>query len=156
MNKVHFSSAKHDYETPDDFFRYWNWIFNFTVDVCANENNAKCSKFYCESDWNSPEESLDQQAWAVFHPSSVARCWMNPPYGREIGKWVAKAYEESQKGCLVVCLLPARTDTKWWHEYCTRGTIKFIKGRLSFKGAPSTAPFPSAIVIFWPAGMEMV
>ena len=73
---------------------------------------------------------------------------MNPPYGREIGKWVKKAYEESRKGTPVVCLLPARTDTAWWNDYCAKGLIKFVRGRLKFGNAETGAPFPSAIVIF--------
>jgi hypothetical protein len=73
---------------------------------------------------------------------------MNPPYGREIGKWVKKAYEESRKGTPVVCLLPARTDRAWWNDYCTKGLIKFVRGRLKFGNADAGGPFPSAIVIF--------
>lgn len=73
---------------------------------------------------------------------------MNPPYGREIGKWVRKAYESSLGGTTVVCLLPARTDTRWWHDYCMKGEIRFIRGRLKFGGHKNSAPFPSAVVIF--------
>lgn len=73
---------------------------------------------------------------------------MNPPYGKEIGKWVKKAYEESLKGTKVVCLLPARTDTKWFHEYCLKGKIEFIKGRLKFGKSKNSAPFPSMVVVF--------
>ena len=75
---------------------------------------------------------------------------MNPPYGREIGKWVQKAYESAQAGAFVACLLPARTDTKWWHEYVAKGDVHFIKGRIKFGEATSGAPFPSALVLFWP------
>ena len=74
---------------------------------------------------------------------------MNPPYaGREIGKWVEKAYQSAQGGATVVCLLPAKTDTPWWHDYCMQGEIRFIRGRIRFKGQPWNASFPSAIVIF--------
>lgn len=73
---------------------------------------------------------------------------MNPPYGREIIHWVKKAYETSIQGTTVVCLLPSRTDTKWWHEYCMKGEVRFIKGRLKFGGSKNSAPFPSAVVIF--------
>ncbi|MGD7664880.1 DNA N-6-adenine-methyltransferase [Brevibacillus laterosporus] len=75
-------------------------------------------------------------------------CWMNPPYGKEIGKWVKKAFEEASKGATVVCLLPARTDTKWWHEYCMKGEIRLVKGRLKFGDSNNSAPFPSAVIIF--------
>lgn len=74
---------------------------------------------------------------------------MNPPYGREVGKWVKKACEESRENAeFVVCLLPARTDTSWWHDYCLKGEIYFIRGRLKFGSAKNSAPFPSAIVCF--------
>lgn len=73
---------------------------------------------------------------------------MNPPYGRGIGAWVKKAYETAQKGTPVVCLLPARTDTQWWQDYCQRGLVHFVRGRLKFGGHQNSAPFPSAIVIF--------
>lgn len=73
---------------------------------------------------------------------------MNPPYGREIGHWMKKAYESSLTGAVVVCLVPARTDTKWWHDYAMKGDIEFIKGRLKFGDAKNNAPFPSAVVIF--------
>ena len=80
---------------------------------------------------------------------------MNPPYGREIGKWVQKAYEESLVGALVVCLLPSRTDTKWFHNYVMKSTeIRFIKGRLKFGDATNSAPFPSCVVVFDLGGVE--
>jgi hypothetical protein len=75
---------------------------------------------------------------------------MNPPYGRKIGLWVQKAYEESRGGSTIVCLLPARTDTRWWHDFCMKGEIRFIKGRLKFNDGKNPAPFPSAVVIFRP------
>ena len=75
-------------------------------------------------------------------------CWMNPPYGRDIKHWVKKAYESSLTGTTVVCLLPARTDTAWWHDYCMKGNIEFIRGRLKFGNSKNSAPFPSAIVVF--------
>jgi hypothetical protein len=75
-------------------------------------------------------------------------CWMNPPYGKEIKKWMKKAYESSLEGATVVCLVPSRTDTKWWHEYAMKGEIEFIKGRLKFGGSKNSAPFPSAVVVF--------
>ena len=83
---------------------------------------------------------------------------MNPPYGRVIGQWMAKAFLESQQGALVVCLIPARTDTHWWHDYAMRGHITFLRGRLKFapKGHPglNSAPFPSALVVFYPFGVN--
>ena len=132
---VMFSSKTDDWETPQDLFDKVDQEFEFNLDVCATRDNRKCRNFYAKE--------LDglKQDW-----SGV--CWMNPPYGREIGKWVQKAYEESLKGSTVVCLLPSRTDTRWWHDYCMKGEVRFIKGRLKFGNSKNSAPFPSAIVIF--------
>lgn len=135
INKGLFTSKTDMWSTPQDFFDKLNKEFNFEIDVCATAENAKCKKYY------SPEEDGLQQEWKGV-------CWMNPPYGRKISKWVKKAYESSLKGTTVVCLLPARTDTKWWHEYCMKGEIRFVKGRLKFGDGKNSAPFPSAVVIF--------
>ena len=121
--------------TPQDFFNKYNAIYNFETDVCATPSNAKCKKFYCLG-----VDGLKQE-WQ-------GSCWMNPPYGRTIKSWVKKAYESSLNGATVVCLLPARTDTTWWHEYCMKGNIEFIKGRLKFGNSKNSAPFPSAVVVF--------
>lgn len=132
-----FSSNTCEWETPQDFFEKLDAKYHFELDVCATPENAKCKEYI--------GKGLDglEVRW-------YGRCWMNPPYGREIGKWVRKAYESVRKGHaeLVVCLLPAGTDTAWWHEYCMRGEIQFIRGRLKFGGAKNSAPFPSALVIF--------
>ena len=132
---VHFSSKTDLWYTPQEFFAKYNAIYNFELDVCATPDNAKCEKYFTIED-----DGLKQQ-W-------VGNCWMNPPYGREIKKWVKKAYESSLLGATVVCLVPSRTDTSWWHEYCVKGEIEFIRGRLKFGGSKSPAPFPSAVVIF--------
>src|SRR3990167_10382521 len=100
---VHFSSKTDEWETPQAFFDELNKEFNFTTDVCATTENAKCFFYY-----DKEKDGLSQN-W------DDLRCWMNPPYGREIGKWVKKASEA--RGGVVVCLLPARTDTKWFHDY---------------------------------------
>lgn len=132
---VHFSSKTDLWATPQKFFNKYDAVHKFTLDVCANKDNAKCAKFYTVED-----DGLSQSWQGV--------CWMNPPYGREISAWMKKAYESSLQGATVVCLVPARTDTKWWHEYAMHGQIEFIKGRLKFGDAKNSAPFPSAIVIF--------
>lgn len=139
---VHFSSATDDWATPQSFFDKMNEKYGpFDLDVCASVENAKVDCFYTEVD-----NGLTKP-WA--HDSGEGICWMNPPYGRGIGDWVKKAYLEAQNGCRrVVCLLPARTDTKWFHDYCTKGEIEFIKGRLKFGGAKNSAPFPSMVVVF--------
>ncbi len=135
MNTVHFMSEKMDWGTPQDLFDRLNQEFHFTLDVCALPENAKCKRFF------SPKENGLLQKWTGF-------CWMNPPYGREIEQWMQKALQESERGATVVCLVPARTDTEWWHKYALQGEIRFIRGRVKFQGANATAPFPSAIVIF--------
>lgn len=138
MNRVHFSSASSEWETPKDFFDVLNDKFGFTRDVCATAENRKCDKFF------SLDEDGLAQSW------SGDRCWMNPPYGREIVKWVAKAHAELvENGVLTVGLLPARTDTKWWHEHVAPFTVRFVPGRLKFGGSKNCAPFPSAICVWW-------
>lgn len=138
MSNVHFSSATDQWATPDDFFNKVSQAFKFDVDVCADKDNAKCAKFYTEED-----NGLHQEWRGV--------CWMNPPYGRAIKLWIEKAYRSSQEnGATVVCLIPARTDTQYWHDYCTKGEVFFLKGRLKFGNATAGAPFPSAIVVFRP------
>ncbi|HWR31370.1 MAG TPA: DNA N-6-adenine-methyltransferase [Negativicutes bacterium] len=132
---VHFSSESPEWETPQPFFNALNEIFGFTVDVCATKDNAKCQRYF------TPEQNGLAHEWKGV-------CWMNPPYGREIGKWVKKAYESSQAGATVVCLLPARTDTSWFQDYCMKGEIRFLRGRLKFGGSKNNAPFPNAIVVF--------
>ena len=135
-----------DWGTPQDLFDRLSKEFGgFDLDVCANAENAKCPRYFTEKD-----DGLSQD-WKGY-------CWMNPPYGREIGKWIEKAYHAAGKpthinplggDATVVCLLPARTDTQWWHEYCMKAdTVRFIRGRLKFEGSENSAPFPSAIVIF--------
>jgi len=141
---VHYSSATPIWETPIDFFNKYDDIYHFDLDVCATEENKKCNKYYSEKD-----DGLSKP-W-------IGTCWMNPPYGRTIGQWIKKAYESSQEGATVVCLIPARTDTKWWHDYVVKGLCKFIKGRLKFgvldhatnkSTFSNSAPFPNAVVIF--------
>ena len=134
---VHFSSKTDLWETPQDFFDRYNAIYGFTLDVCALPNNAKCNTYF------TPEQDGLSQEW-------VGVCWMNPPYGRTIAKWVQKAFESAKHGATVVCLLPARTDTRWWHDYCQRGDVTFVRGRLKFGGHKNSAPFPSAVVVFKP------
>jgi phage N-6-adenine-methyltransferase len=133
---VHFSSATDEWATPQSLFDELSAVFGgFTLDPCATPQNAKCRNFFTR------------------HQDGLAQRWdgkvfMNPPYGRDIGRWVKKAYEESLDGALVVCLLPARTDTRWWHDYAKHGYVYFLRGRLRFGTALNSAPFPSAIVTF--------
>ena len=133
---VHFSSKTDLWATPQAFFDQVAAEHGpFDVDVCALPENAKAPVFF------TPADDGLKQEWR-------GRCWMNPPYGRGIGDWMRKAYEPSQAGAKVVCLVPARTDTAWWHDYAAKGAVTFIRGRLKFGDAASNAPFPSALVIF--------
>lgn len=138
VDKVLFSSATDEWSTPQHIFDEWNRDYHFDLDVCATPENAKCKKFFTRAD-----DGL-AQVW-------TGSCWMNPPYGREIGLWVEKAWRsvDKEQADFVVCLLPARTDTKWFHDYCWKyGRVYFIRGRLKFGGATNSAPFPSMITVF--------
>lgn len=135
-----FTSNADDWATPKALFAELNAEFSFTLDVCANNLNHKVDNYF--------DKEIDglQQNW-LGHI-----CWMNPPYGKAIKAWMAKAHETWLQGGTVVCLVPARTDTAWWHDYAMKAPeIRFLRGRIKFE-KPNTksdpAPFPSAIVIF--------
>lgn len=129
-----------DWETPADLFAQYDAEFRFTLDVCATHENRKCEYYF------SPGDDGLASDWGT----NV--CWMNPPYGRVIGKWMQKAQDAAQKGATVVCLVPSRTDTRWWHEYAMKADERrFLRGRVKFVGGKASAPFPSAIVVFRPA-----
>lgn len=124
------------WETPQDFFDKLNSEFSFDLDACALPENAKCAAYF------TPEQDGLSQPWR-------GTVWCNPPYGRQIGTWVEKAAGSTAAGATVVMLLPARTDTKWFHEYIYgKAEIRFVPGRLKFSGAKVNAPFPSMVVIF--------
>jgi len=136
LNRALFTSRSATWETPDAAYSELDAEYGFTIDVCAEPHTSKCKRYYTKED-----DALGR-SWA----GEV--CWMNPPYGRQIGRWVRKAYEESQGGATVVCLIPSRTDTAWWHDYVMRGEVYVIRGRLRFGDATNGAPFPSAVVVF--------
>lgn len=138
-NKGMFSSNTDEWATPQDFFDNVNKEFNFEVDVCALPDNAKCKIFF------SPEEDGLQQNWGGY--TSV---WINPPYGRNMVKWIEKAYKTHEEfGNTIVMLLPARTDTKAFHKFIYhKAEIRFIQGRLKFGNSKNSAPFPSMLVIY--------
>ncbi|WP_081307060.1 DNA N-6-adenine-methyltransferase [Streptococcus dysgalactiae] len=142
VQKSLLSSDKDYWETPQIFFEKLNEEFNFNLDVASSDNNAKCKNHFTVDD-----DGLSQD-W-------TGNVFCNPPYGREIGKWVKKAYEESLKpyNNVIVLLIPARTDTKYWHDYIfgKAKDIRFLKGRLKFtiNGKENyPAPFPSAVIIY--------
>lgn len=138
---VHFSSATDLWSTPQNLFDRLNERWHFDLDECATPANAKCARYYTER-----QDGL-ALAWR-------GTCWMNPPYGRTIGRWMKKAYESAKAGATVVCLVPARTDTAWWHDYAIKGEVEFLRGRLKFGGHKNSAPFPSAIVTFHPRHLK--
>ena len=139
--EVMFSSKTDLWSTPQDFFDALDKEFHFTLDACALPENAKCKRYF------SPEQDGLFQPWEGV-------VWCNPPYGRQIGKWVEKAAVSVCMGkATVVMLLPARTDTAWFHDYIYGpAEIRFIRGRLKFGGCKNAAPFPSMVVIFRPGG----
>ena len=135
LNPSIMSSKTDVWATPPETFAALDREFGFTLDVCALPENAKCERYFTPAD-----DGLSRPWEGV--------CWMNPPYGRTIARWMAKAVESAAAGATVVCLVPARTDTAWWHDYAVKGEIRFLRGRLKFGGAQQPAPFPSAVVIF--------
>ncbi len=140
MNKdLMFSSKSNEWDTPQDFYDKLNKEFGFNLDPCSTHSNAKCEKHFTQ------EEDGLLQDWGGH------MVFMNPPYGRDISRWVQKAYEESKKpDTTVVCLIPARTDTSYWHDYIfgKAADIRFIRGRLKFGNSKNAAPFPSAVIVF--------
>lgn len=137
--QVMFSSANEVWATPQDFFDKLNEEFQFTLDPCATADNHKCARFFTVQD-----DGLKQD-WG----GDTVFC--NPPYGRNVtGTWVKKAYEESRKpNTVVVCLLPSRTDTQWFHDFILgKAEIRFVKGRLKFGDGSNSAPFPSLVAIY--------
>ena len=138
MNPVLFSSEREDWETPNDFFKALDAEFRFTLDAAASRENHKCPKYF------TAEENALLQNWGG------ETVWLNPPYGRNSGVGVKKAYEESQKpGTTVVMLVPSRTDTAWFHDYSFgKAKIRFVRGRLKFGKSKNSAPFPSLVAIY--------
>ena len=136
FSKVHFSSQRGDWRTPKELFDELNKEFWFWCDLCASPENTLCGHFYSRENSGLDAELNDIMGWY----------WCNPPYGKELYAIIKKVYES---GAPVVMLLPARTDKKWFHEFCVNAKeIRFLKGRLRFDGQKNSAPFPSMIVIF--------
>ena len=135
---VHFSSKTNEWTTPINFYNELNKEFNFTLDPCCTKENALCQKYYTKEDNGLVKDWSNE---IVF---------MNPPYDRNLHTWIRKAYLESLNNAIVVCLIPARTETQYWHDFIFPYALKilFIKGRLRFGGSKHNAPFPSAIIVF--------
>lgn len=140
INKGMFTSDRGDWETPPKFFAKLDAEFHFTLDVCASKHNAKCKRYFTK------EQNSLTKDWQK--AARGGACFMNPPYGDEIPAWVKKAAES---GALVVGLLPARTDTRWFHDHVYgKAELRFVKGRIHFVGGKYGAPFPSVIAIWRP------
>ena len=137
MNKVAYSSKRHDWATPQYLFDQLDAEFHFTLDPCCTHETAKCEKHF------TPEEDGLAQSW----DGETVFC--NPPYGKELVKWVKKSAESSGNGTTVVMLIPARTSNGWFHDYIYgKAEVRFIRGRVKFVGAEHNAPFPSMVVVF--------
>lgn len=143
------SSKKEDWATPQALFEALARRYGpFDLDAAASAENRKCGMFFEAGDWRDGPlvDFFEQHDWAEL---GIKNVWLNPPYGRSIGRWLEKAYEESQNGCRVVCLVPSRTGSKWFKAAASRASeVLFIVGRITFEGAPSPAPFDSAVIVF--------
>lgn len=144
-----FSKASDEWETPQAFFEMYDEEFLFGLDAAATEANSKCTAFFTQAD-----DALTRD----WYPGQGFSVWLNPPYS-QCRAFIAKAAEEAAKGCTVVCLVPSRTDTRWWFAHVVNGNgigwrpgvdVQFIKGRLKFGNSNNSAPFPSVVVIFRP------
>lgn len=145
--EVHYSSVKHDWSTPPQLFARLDREFGFTLDAAASQENAKCDRYF------TPDDDGLRQDWGQHV------VWCNPPYGRVIAQWVRKGFDAAQLGATVVMLVPARTDTAWWHDYAINGDVEFLRGRLNFGGdriRGHNAPFPSCVVVFRPSPKSAV
>ncbi len=139
MTHVIHRSSSVEWSTPRRLFNELDREFGFTLDVCATPANATCDRFF-----TAEQDGLLQEWDGV--------CWMNPPYGKTLGTWIAKAYEAARAGATVVCLVPARTDTSWWHDLVMgKAEVRFLRGRIRFGDSKGPrAPFPSVVLIYRP------
>ncbi|GAI17513.1 unnamed protein product [marine sediment metagenome] len=132
-----FKSESTEYETPKEIFEPLQKEFDLRLDVCATKENAKCELFFTK------EEDALSKDWNE-------NFWMNPPFSRNLKKWVQKAYEESEKGVTGVLLLPVGSNTLWWHKYIidTKAEVRFLKGEIKFSNQKRGLWLPFAIIIY--------
>ena len=150
--EVHYSSKSNEWTTPLEFFANLCCRFQLTTDLACTTENKRTQFGLCR-DLIDPltGQQVDSLKvnWATLNKNNGGWLWCNPPYGRDIGKWIKKAYEESLKGTKIIMLIPARTDTSYWHDYIFgKAEIEFIRGRLKFGESKNSAPFPSALIIY--------
>jgi phage N-6-adenine-methyltransferase len=152
---THASSASDNWATPQDYFDKVAQLYAFTLDACADSNNKKAPLYYGLDHSDATRRDGLAGDWTA--DAGEGAVWLNPPYGRTIGDWMHKAVAESDRGATVVCLVPARTDTAWFQDTALarvatgRAVVTFVRGRLKFGGQKNAAPFPSALVVFYPA-----
>lgn len=147
ISKALYSSRSEDWETPQALFDALDAEFHFNMDAAADAKNAKCPMFLEKAD-----DALAQD-WQEYAPPTIGdklRVFLNPPYGRGVGKWIQKAVDEANKGATVVCLIHARTDTAWFQDLVipNASEIRFLRGRVKFGDGKQSSPFPSCVVVF--------
>jgi site-specific DNA-methyltransferase (adenine-specific) len=144
ISEALFASGNGEWETPRDLWEDLDLEFGFHLDAAASDDNTKVPFYF------TIEDDALTQDWFE-RAQGTTSIWVNPPYGRGVVEWVKKAYLESQKGATVVMLLPARTDTAWFHNWVLgRAEIRFLRGRLKFSNCQNSAPFPSMVIVFRP------
>ena len=136
------SSQDDTWTTPKDFFNKVSKEFNFTLDAAALKSSALCDEYYGPDHQNPEYRDALSIDWIT-----TGDVWLNPPYGKDIKKFMAKAAKEHQRGLTIVSLVPARTDTAWFQDYCLPYEVTYIRGRLKFGDSKNSAPFPSALVV---------
>lgn len=145
LSAIAFSSVDDTWTTPRDFFDEVNQEFGFGLDAAALSTST-----LVPDNWYGPDHPDDMRRNAFtrqWGEDTKDPIWLNPPYGKTIGLWMRKASFEASGGATVVCLVPARTDTRWWHDFVIHQEVRFIKGRLKFGDSKNSAPFPSALVV---------
>lgn len=142
-----FSSQSDDWATPLDFYKELSKEFNIVLDVAASSTNHKALHWYGLDHPDPARRDGMSQDWVSEAKMLGGDVWLNPPYGKTIGFWTRKAHESAAKGVTVVCLLPARTDTRWFHDTCYMHELRFVRGRLKFGNSTNSAPFPSMLVV---------
>lgn len=142
---VGLTSNDDTWKTPKDFFDKCDKEFGFTLDAAALSTSNLCEEWYGPDHPDANRRDALTRSW--HKDCGDGAVWLNPPYGRTIKTWMHKAVEESRQGATVVCLVPARTDTNWFHDFCMPHEVRYLRGRLKFNNGKKDAPFASALVV---------